>query len=37
METKTNDLLREAKEIMGKDADIFIISHKEGQCGAVTH
>lgn len=22
---------------MGKDADIFIISHKEGRCGAVTH
>lgn len=37
METKTNNLLREAKKIMGEDADIFIISHKDGQCGAVTH
>lgn len=37
METKTNNLLQKAEKIMGKDADIFIISHKDGQCGAVAH
>ena len=37
METKTDNLLQEAKKIMGKNADIFIISHKDGQYSAVTH
>lgn len=37
METKTNKLLQEAKGIMGEDADMFIISHQQGQCSAVTH
>lgn len=37
METRTDNLLQEAKKIMGKNADIFIISHKDGQCSAVTH
>lgn len=37
MDKKTNKLLEKAKEIMGKDADILIIAHKNGQCGAVIH
>lgn len=37
MERKTNELLKQATEIMGQEADIIIIAHKNGQCGAVTH
>lgn len=37
MEKKTNKLLEQATMIMGQKADILIIAHKDGQCGAVTH
>lgn len=37
MERKTNDLLEQAIKIMGEDADIMIVAHKDGQCGAVVH
>lgn len=37
MEKKTNKLLEQATMIMGQEADILIIAHKDGQCGAVTH
>lgn len=37
METKTNKLLKGAKEIMGENADMLIISHQNEKCGAVTH
>ena len=37
MEQKTNELLEQAIQIMGEDADIMIISHKNGQCGTVIH
>lgn len=31
MEEKTNELLAQAKKIMGDDADVMIIAHKDGQ------
>lgn len=37
MEHKTQKLLERAEKIMGKDADILILSHIDGKCGAVTH
>lgn len=37
MEQKTNELLEQAIQIMGEDADIMIVTHKNGQCGAVIH
>lgn len=37
MEKKTNKLLEQATMIMGQEADILIIAHKDEQCGAVTH
>lgn len=37
MEKKTNKLLEQATMIMRQEADILIIAHKDGQCGAVTH
>lgn len=37
MEQKTQRLLEKAEKIMGKDADILILSHTNGKCGAVTH
>lgn len=35
MEEKTKQLLKKAREIMGDDADIFIIVHKDTQCGTI--
>ena len=37
MEEKTKRLLDKAQSIMGKETDLLIISHKDGQCGAVSH
>lgn len=37
MENRTNQLIKKATEIMGDDADILIIAHKDGKCGAVCH
>ena len=31
MEEKTNQLLAQAKKIMGNDADVMIVVHKNGQ------
>lgn len=37
MEQKTQKLLEKAEKIMGKEADILLVTHNDGQCGAVTH
>lgn len=37
MKQKTEELLKQAQQIMGEDSDFLIIAHKEGQCGAVAH
>ena len=37
MEKKTNDLFEQAIKIMGEDADIMIITHKDGCCGSIIH
>lgn len=37
MEQKTQKLLEKAEKIMGKESDLLILAHNDGQCGAVTH
>lgn len=37
MEKRTNELLKQAEKIMGHEADMIIIAHKDSQCGAVIH
>lgn len=37
MKQKTEHLLDQARQIMGDDADFFIIAHKKDKCGAVAH
>ncbi len=37
MKQKTNEILEKGKEIYGEESDFLIISHVDGQCGAVTH
>lgn len=37
MEQKINQLLEKALKLFGEDADITVIVHKDGQCGAMIH
>lgn len=37
MKQKTENLLEQAKQIMGDESDFIIIAHQNGQCGAVSH
>ncbi len=37
MKQKIEDLLKQAKQIMGDGADFIIVAHKDGQCGATIH
>ena len=37
MEQKAQKLLEKAEKIMGKDADMIILSHADGKFGAITH
>ena len=37
MEQEIEELLKKAQEIMGEGSDFLIVTHKDGQCGAIAH
>lgn len=37
MEQKIKKLLEKTTKIMGEDADILVLVHKDGKCGGIAH